>query len=127
MVLVDTSVWVDHFRRGDSTLVELLQQGRVATHPFVVGEIACGSLSGSHADRTSIIDLMRQLPKATVAQDDEVLTFIEHHRLFAKGVGYVDTHLLASTALSHHGSIWTRDKRLLKAAESIGLAASLAH
>lgn len=123
MILVDTSVWVDHFRLGDSTLVELLQQGRVATHPFVVGEIACVSL----ADRTSIIDLMRQLPKAPVAENHEVLTFIEHHRLFGKGVGYVDAHLLASTALTHQGSIWTRDKRLLAAAEGLGLAASLAH
>ena len=127
MILVDTSVWVDHFRLGDSTLVELLQQGRVATHPFVVGEIACCSLSCSLADRTSIIDLMRQLPKAPVAENHEVLTFIEHHRLFGKGVGYVDAHLLASTALTHQGSIWTRDKRLLAAAEGLGLAASLAH
>ena len=95
-------------------------------HPFVVGEIACGSLSGSRSDRASIIDLMRQLPNAPVAENDEVLTFIEHHRLFGKGVGYVDAHLLASTALSHQGSIWTRDKRLLAAAEDLGLAASLA-
>ncbi len=123
MILVDTSVWVDHFRRGDSTLAELLDRGRVATHPFVVGELACGSLT----DRTSIIDLMRQLPKAPVAENDEVLAFIDHHRLFGKGIGYVDAHLLASTALSHHGSIWTRDKRLLAAAEDLGLAASLAH
>ena len=123
MILVDTSVWVDHFRRSDATLASLLEQGRVTTHPFVIGEIACGSLS----DRANIVELMQQLPAALVAEEGEVLSFIEHHKLFGKGIGYVDAHLLASTALSHHGSIWTRDKRLRASAEGLHLAASLAH
>jgi len=115
MVLVDTSIWVDHLRRADSQLVELLQRRAVLTHPFVIGEIACGSLS----DRAAILELLQDLPAAVVADADEVLAFIERHALHGKGIGYVDIHLLASAALTPGATIWTRDKRLGAAAEAM--------
>ena len=126
MILVDTSIWVDHLRGGDARLADLLQRGGVVMHPFVLGEIACGSL----ADRSSILDLLRELPSSLVADGDEVLGFVERHRLHGKGIGYVDVHLLASAALTAGTSLWTRDRSLRTAAESLGLAlrdASSAH
>lgn len=107
MILVDTSVWVDHLRRGDARLRGLLENARVLAHPFVIGEIACGSLS----DR-AVLDLMRHLPMAAVAETEEVLAFIDRHRIHGKGLGYVDVHLLAAVALTPDSSLWTRDKRL---------------
>jgi predicted nucleic acid-binding protein len=118
LILVDTSVWVDHLRRGDAQLVALLESAKVATHPFVIGEIACGSL----ANRQAILGLLQDLPMATVADGDEVLAYIERHRLFSKGIGYVDVHLLAATALTGGTTLWTRDKRLRAAAESLRCA-----
>ena len=112
MILVDTSVWVDHLRRGDPQLQGLLDGGRVLVHPFVVGELACGTL----ADRATVIDLLQALPQATVADVDEVLGFVVRHELHGKGIGYVDLHLLASAALSHDAQLWTRDRRLRIAA-----------
>ena len=118
MILVDTSVWVDYLRNGDARLVDLLQCGAVAMHPFVVGELECGSLS----DRAPILRLLRDLPAAVVAGDDEVLGFIESYLLYGKGVGYVDAHLLASVALTAGTGLWTRDKRLRLAAKGLGCA-----
>ncbi len=118
MILVDTSVWVDHLRVHDTQLATLLERSAVVMHPFVLGEIACGSL----ADRALILELLQGLPMAVTAEADEVLGFIERHRLFGKGVGYVDAHLLASVALSQGAQLWTRDKRLLAVAESLGCA-----
>ena len=118
MILVDTSVWVDHLRRGDAQLVELLELAKVVMHPFVVGEIACGSLD----DRSSVLELLRDLPAASVAENEEVLGFIERQGLHAKGIGYVDAHLLASVALTECTALWTRDKRLRVAAEALGCA-----
>lgn len=118
MILVDTSVWVDHLRRSDAQLVDLLQRAQVLMHPFVVGEMACGSL----ADRPAVLELLQDLPTALVAESDEVLVFIEHQALHGKGIGYVDAHLLASVALTGRTQLWTRDKRLLNAAESLGCA-----
>ena len=115
MILVDTSVWVDHLRRGDAQLTALLERGAVVMHPFVVGEIACGSLS----DRSTVLELLQHLPLAAVASDAEVLGFIEHHQLHGKGIGYVDAHLLASAALTAGAKVWTRDKRLRMAAEDL--------
>ncbi|TMH12179.1 MAG: type II toxin-antitoxin system VapC family toxin [Betaproteobacteria bacterium] len=120
MILVDTSVWVDHLRRGDRQLAELLERGAVVMHAFVVGEIACGSLT----DRSSILELLQDLPMAVIADSDEILAFIEHHRLHGKGIGYVDVHLLASVALTHGTTLWTRDKRLRAAADALGCAYS---
>jgi predicted nucleic acid-binding protein len=118
LIVVDTSVWVDHLRRGDTQLIALLESAKVATHPFVIGEIACGSL----ADRQTVLALLQDLPMATVADNDEVLAYIERHRLFGKGIGYVDAHLLAAVALTNGATLWTRDKRLHAAAESLGSA-----
>jgi predicted nucleic acid-binding protein len=118
LILVDTSVWVDHLRSGDARLADLLERGAVVMHPFVLGEIACGSLS----DRSSILDLLRDLPAAVVAEGEEVLGFIERHELHGKGIGYVDAHLLASVALTEGASLWTRDRRLRIAAEELGCA-----
>ena len=118
MILVDTSVWIDHFRRGDAQLVDLLERSNVIMHPFVVGELACGS-SG---DRSSILELLQDLPAAAVAEGGEVLGFIESHVLHGKGIGYVDVHLLASVALTEGAKLWTRDKRLRVVAEALGCA-----
>lgn len=118
MILVDTSVWVDHLRRGDAQLAALLESAAVIIHPFIIGEIACGSL----ADRRTVLELLQDLPMATVAEVDEVLGFIEGHRLYGKGIGYVDVHLLASLALSNAAALWTRDKRLRAAADALGVS-----
>jgi len=118
LILVDTSVWVDHLRRGNAQLADLLERGAVLMHPFVVGEIACGSLS----DRSSILELLEDLPAAVVAEGGEVLAFIERHVLHGKGIGYVDVHLLASVVLTEGAILWTRDKRLRIVAEDLGRA-----
>jgi len=118
LILVDTSVWVDHLRRGDPGLVDLLERSIVIMHPFVLGEIACGTLH----NRESILELLQDLPTAAVAEGDEVLRFIEIHVLHGKGIGYVDVHLLASVALTEGARIWTRDKKLRLVAQMIGCA-----
>jgi predicted nucleic acid-binding protein len=115
MILVDTSVWVDHLRAGDASLADLLDRGAVAMHPFVLGEIACGSL----AQRAATLDLLHDLPSAVVADAGEVLGFIDRHRLHGRGLGYVDVHLLASVALTSGATLWTRDKRLRAAADAL--------
>lgn len=117
MIIVDTSVWVDHLQRGVAQLVDLLEGNVVLVHAFVISEIACGSL----ADRTLTLELLQQLPKAVVAEFDEVLGYIERHNLHGKGVGYVDVHLLASAAISG-AQLWTRDKRLRAVARELGYA-----
>jgi predicted nucleic acid-binding protein len=108
---------VDHFRKGDKRLAEFLEDNDVVMHPFVMGEIACGSL----ADRSLILNLLQQLPAAAVAEPEEVLRYIENHNLHGKGIGFVDVHLLSSTAIDGT-KIWTRDKRLRNAAEKLGCA-----
>lgn len=118
MTLVDTSVWVDHLRRGDAGLVDLLERAAVVMHPLVVGEIAWGSLR----HRESILELLQDLPAAVVASSDEVLKFIERHVLHGKGIGYVDVHLLASGALTPGARLWTRDTKLRLIADLLGCA-----
>ncbi|WP_347350679.1 type II toxin-antitoxin system VapC family toxin [Intrasporangium sp.] len=118
MILVDTSVWIDHLRVGDPELVELLQGGLVLAHPWVIGELALGHLSR----RGEVLGLLRNLPQATVATDAEVLALIENQRLHGLGIGYVDAQLLAATMLST-SRLWTRDKRLAAIAVQHGLAA----
>ena len=120
MILVDTSVWVDHLRRGDAHLAGLLDGGNVVMHPFVLGEIACGSL----AHRSAILELLQNLPGAVVAQSDEVLAFIDRRQLHGKGIGYVDVHLLASVALTDASRLWTKDKRLRSLADALGCSYS---
>ncbi len=122
MILVDTSVWVDHLRAGDETLVALLSSGRVVMHPFVLGELACGNLR----HRAEVLALLKDLPQATVARDEEVLFFIERQALMGRGIGYVDAHLLAAVALDGTSRLWTRDKRLHAVAEKLGMAYSFA-
>jgi predicted nucleic acid-binding protein len=121
VILVDTSVWVDHLRVGDKILVSLLNTGRVLVHPFVVGELALGDLR----QRQAILASLQDLPRANQATDQEGLYFIEQHALAGQGIGYIDAHLLASTRLTTGSSLWTRDKRLLRVAERLGLASKL--
>jgi len=118
MVLVDTSVWVDHFRRGSDALASLLEDGEVACHPFVIGELACGNLR----DREDTLALLAELPSLPKADDEEVLLFIERERLMGRGLGLLDMHLLASCALAGV-PLWTRDARLAEAANALGLRA----
>lgn len=118
MILVDTSVWIDHLRAGDETLASLLRGASVLMHPFVVGELACGNLR----DRESVLGLLQELPRATVATDTEVLFFIESHALMGRGIGYIDAHLLASASLSNTARLWTRDTRLCNIAAELGQA-----
>jgi len=120
LILVDTSVWVDHLRRGDPGLVALLERAAVVMHPFVMGEIACGSLK----DRQSLLELLHDLPGAVIATDDEAMQFIERQRLYGKGIGYIDVHLLASVALTGGAQLWTRDQRLRQVAAAMGFAYS---
>ncbi len=119
MVLVDTSVWIDHFRRSSRQLVGLLEAEEVALHSFVLGELACGNLR----NRKEIIALLHSLPCCTKADDDEVLFFIERHGLMGRGVGLIDMHLLASCQLDSCW-LWTRDKRLKALAEETGVCFS---
>ncbi len=118
MILVDTSIWIDHLRTGDRELGELLRDGQVLAHPWVTGELALGHLSR----RSEILGLLHNLPQATVATDDEVLTLIDKRQLFGLGIGYVDAHLLAATTLTTAARLWTRDKRLAAVAVQHGLA-----
>jgi predicted nucleic acid-binding protein len=113
--LVDTSVWVSHFREGEPRLRDLLEAGEVLCHPFVIGELACGSLR----NRSTIPSLMAALPRATVAEHEEVLRFIELHQLEGKGLGYVDVHLLASAFMTG-AQLWTFERRLDDLAGELG-------
>ena len=118
MILVDTTVWVDHLRAGDKRLEGLLEGGLVITHPFVIGEIALGHLN----PLDKILRLLSNLPTAIVATDSEVHGFIDTHTLFGRGIGYIDSHLLAAVRLSAGVALWTRDKRLNSVATDLGLA-----
>src|SRR6185437_1950791 len=117
MILVDTSVWVDHFRKGDSKLVQQLMSGEVSTHPFVIAELALGSL----ANRKKKLTFLELLPQVTVARTEEVRRMIEAHTLFSKGIGFVDAHLIASALLTEHTVLWTRDRRLSEMAARVGI------
>lgn len=119
MILVDTSVWIDHLSLGEPELAAALERGRISMHPFVLGELACGNLANRHA----VLELLGNLPAAPRATDPEVLAFIERRALMGRGVGYIDVHLLASAALwGGDGRLWTRDRRLSAAARELDLA-----
>lgn len=117
MILVDTSVWINHFRVNDPKLGALLEDDYVLAHPWVIGELALGQLS----QRTEILGLLHNLPQANVATDGEVLNLIESRHLFGLGIGYVDAQLLAATMLTEGAGLWTRDKRLATVAAEFGL------
>ena len=116
MVLVDTSVWVNHFRHGDPQLAQSLEDGLVLMHPFVLGEIACGNLQ----KRSHVLSDLQQLPLAVSAEHSEVIHFLERHKLFGSGLSWIDMHLLASALLSHC-RLWTLDSRLSHAAVALRL------
>ena len=115
-VFVDTSVWVDHLRQGEPLLQDFLSAGEVATHPFVIGELACGNLS----KRDEILALLSELPVVTIATNEEVLHLIKRHTLHGKGLGWIDMNLLASALVSRI-PLWTRDRRLAAVAKTLGI------
>jgi predicted nucleic acid-binding protein len=117
MVLADTSLWIAHFRAGHPALAELLSDGLVLMHPFVAGELACGNLG----NRTAVLSDLAALPVATSATDLEVLRLVEDRRLWGRGLGWIDAHLLAAALISHC-RLWTLDKRLASAASELGLS-----
>ncbi len=118
MILVDTSIWIDHLRQRDERLSSLLDQGQGLAHPFVIGELALGNLQNRHA----ILGALQELPQAPVTTDAEVLGFISGNGLHGMGIGCIDAHLLAATRLAPGAMPWTRDKRLLAAGMKPGLA-----
>lgn len=115
MILVDTSVWVDHLRVGDRALARELEAGSVLLHPHVLGEIACGNLK----DREAVPGALRERARAPLSPEEEVLAFIESHGLMGRGIGYVDVHLLAA-ALSEGAALWTHDRKLAGIAAELG-------
>lgn len=116
MVLVDTSVWVDHLRGGQSGLTALLNEGDVICHPFIIGELACGGLK----NRDEIVSLLKALPVSVVAEHDEVMKFIDDHKLMNLGLGYIDINLLVSALLTGV-AIWTLDKKLEEISKQFGI------
>lgn len=116
MILVDTSVWVDHLRRDEPLLRDMLGVGQVVTHPFVIGELACGNLR----KREELLQLLAELPLLIVAEHEEVLHLIQARSLYGKGIGWIDAHLLAS-ALVSHASLWTKDKCLSEIAQKLSI------
>lgn len=116
MLLVDTSVWIDHFRRGEPALGERAATGEVLIHAFVIGELACGHLS----PRSRTLAWLGRMPAAPLARHAEVLELIEKHRLYQRGIGWVDAHLLASSLIAGV-PLWTLDRRLADAAGRLGL------
>ncbi|HEX4068244.1 MAG TPA: type II toxin-antitoxin system VapC family toxin [Acidobacteriaceae bacterium] len=118
---MDTSVWIDHLNQGSSTMAELLRARQVLAHPFVVGEVALGSVR----ERKAVLAILHDLPKATVAEDHGVLRLIEDWELTGTGIGYMDAHLLASALLTSGSRLWTRDRALRKVAQRLSLDAGL--
>jgi len=116
VILADTSVWVDHLRHANIRMAALLEEGDIAGHPFVVGELALGHLK----QRREILALLADLPQATLADHKEVLHFVDQKGLAGSGLGWVDVHLLAAAALDRSG-LWTLDRRLATVASSLGL------
>ena len=117
MLLVDTSIWVDHLRHGDAQLQDELERGQVGIHPWIIGEIACGHLR----QREQVLSLLADLPQLSVATDQEVLHLIESQQLMGRGIGYIDVHLIAACLISN-AKLWTRDLRLHRIAVDVGIA-----
>lgn len=123
MILVDTSIWIDHLRARDEQLTQLLEAGQVLAHPFVIGELALGNLR----NRDAVLGALQDMPQAGVATEPEVLHFIGKKGLFGLGIGYIDAHLLAAVLLTPGSLLWTRDKRLLAASSRLSIAANATH
>ena len=117
MILVDTSVWIDHFHHSDEDLKDLLLSNQVCIHPFVLGELSCGNIS----NRKEVLSLLRTLRSIDLVLDEEVFILIEERKLYGKGLGFIDIHLLAS-AMIHQIPIWTRDKSLKQIAGDLGIS-----
>ena len=118
MILIDTSVWIEHLRGRGPDLTNALETGQVLMHPFVLGELACGNLR----NRQSLLEMLKDLPSGPVASDEEVLSYIEQHGLMGRGIGYIDVHLLASVVLAGAARLWTRDHELAAVAADLSLA-----
>jgi hypothetical protein len=114
MILVDTSVWIDHLRKTDEALCKLLDDGVVLCHPFVIGEMACGNMK----NRDKILDLLAALPKADIASHEEAMHLVTDRKLWGKGMGWIDVHLLASALLTNC-TLWTKDKSLQSVSRSL--------
>ena len=117
MILADTSIWVEHLRKGEAALERLLDAGRILCHPLTVGEIAMGSVK----ERSMVLGALQKLPEPELARDDEVLRFIGDRRLFGMGIGYIDAHLITSVKLTPGTSLWTRDRGLHQIAAALSL------
>lgn len=115
-MIVDTSVWIDHFRKGVDRLAPQLEAGLVFTHPFIIGELACGKLQ----DRATVLDLLAGLPAVDVADHDEVMSLVEREQLYGRGIGWIDAHLLTAARLSAV-PLWTHDKPLRETARHLGV------
>ena len=123
MILVDTSVWIDHLRASDERMTQRLLAGQVLAHPFVIGELALGKLR----NRDTVLGALQDMPQAAVATEPEVLRLIGEKGLFGLGIGYIDAHLLAAVLLTPGSLLWTRDKRLLAASAQLGITANTTH
>lgn len=121
MILADTSVWIDHLRAGNKELRRHLEQGQIVIHPFIIAELALGSLK----DRAKTLALLDLLPQVRVARQSELRLMIEARRLYSVGIGLIDAHLIASIFVDSPTLLWTKDKRLRKVAENLGIHASL--
>jgi len=120
LILVDTSVWIDHLRRSIALLADALEAEDVLVHPFIIGELACGEMK----QRSEVLALVATLPSIVVATDEETLHFIERHHLMGKGIGYIDAHFLAAITLTDGAQLWTRDKRLAGVAAELRISSS---
>jgi len=123
VILVDTSVWIDHLRASDERMTQRLLAGQVLAHPFVLGELALGKLR----NRDTVLGALQDMPQAAVATEPEVLRLIGEKGLFGLGIGYIDAHLLAAVLLTPGSLLWTRDKRLLAASAQLGITANTTH
>ena len=118
MILVDTSIWIDHFRYDDAELRKIINDDQLLCHRFVVGELALGSVR----ERAAVLAFLAAQREAMIATHAEVMTVIDRHSIFSMGIGYTDAHLLTSTLLDRRSSLWTRDKRLAAAAQKVDAA-----
>jgi predicted nucleic acid-binding protein len=116
-ILADTSIWIQHLRRGEANLQELLHQGMVLMHPFILGELACGNVR----NRSGLLEDLKSMPVASTASDDEVLKLVDSKKLWTLGIGWIDAHLLASALLTNC-PLWTLDSSLKRAAASSGIS-----